>query len=136
MWKVFEQPVVAFNNHLPKFSRHQRDVLNIPCCFYGNIHLKNKVLGIRREDASIWERRAPLPPSSVKQLVNKGVKVLVQPSNRRAYPMQVCEIEINGPESYIYIIKIAITHWTNRLFQKNVCIIIVKMIIYVERQLG
>ncbi|GIY30410.1 hypothetical protein CDAR_262411 [Caerostris darwini] len=47
-----------------------------------------KVLAIRREDASVWERRAPLAPFHVKQLTKEGVKVLVQPSNRRAYPMQ------------------------------------------------
>ncbi|XP_055948926.1 alpha-aminoadipic semialdehyde synthase, mitochondrial-like isoform X2 [Argiope bruennichi] len=47
-----------------------------------------KVLAVRREDASVWERRAPLAPHHVKQLTKEGVKVLVQPSNRRAYPMQ------------------------------------------------
>ncbi|KAG8196322.1 hypothetical protein JTE90_013807 [Oedothorax gibbosus] len=47
-----------------------------------------KVLAIRREDASVWERRSPLAPHHVKQLTRAGVKVLVQPSNRRAYPMQ------------------------------------------------
>lgn len=47
-----------------------------------------KILAIRREDASVWERRAPLAPVHVKQLVKDEVKVLVQPSNRRAYPMQ------------------------------------------------
>lgn len=46
------------------------------------------ILGIRREDASIWERRAPLAPAHVRKLVRRGVKVLVQPSNRRAYPLQ------------------------------------------------
>lgn len=46
------------------------------------------VLAIRREDASIWERRAPLAPAHVRKLVRRGVKVLVQPSNRRAYPLQ------------------------------------------------
>ncbi|GBN71408.1 hypothetical protein AVEN_55411-1 [Araneus ventricosus] len=48
-----------------------------------------KVLAVRREDASVWERRAPIAPHHVKQLTKEGVKVLVQPSNRRAYPMQV-----------------------------------------------
>ena len=48
-----------------------------------------KVLAIRREDNSVWERRAPLAPKHVKQLVDDGVKVIVQQSNRRAYPMQV-----------------------------------------------
>ncbi|GAB6020684.1 hypothetical protein CHUAL_003353 [Chamberlinius hualienensis] len=56
--------------------------------YVNGINIKGRVLGIRREDASIWERRAPLAPNHVKQLVNKGVKVLVQPSNRRAFPMQ------------------------------------------------
>ena len=45
-------------------------------------------MAIRREDQSVWERRAPLSPSNVRKLVRAGVKVLVQPSNRRAYPMQ------------------------------------------------
>lgn len=47
------------------------------------------MIAIRREDQSVWERRAPFAPHHVKQLVRKGVTVLVQPSNRRAYPMQV-----------------------------------------------
>jgi len=44
-------------------------------------------MAIRRETQSVWERRAPLGPQHVRKLVKKGVKVLVQPSNRRAYPM-------------------------------------------------
>ncbi|CAG9856321.1 unnamed protein product [Phyllotreta striolata] len=48
---------------------------------------KDKIIAIRREDQSIWERRAPFAPSHVRKLVKKGVKVIVQPSNRRAYPM-------------------------------------------------
>ncbi|KAM4553072.1 alpha-aminoadipic semialdehyde synthase, mitochondrial isoform 1-T3 [Fundulus diaphanus] len=42
------------------------------------------VMAIRREDINPWERRAPLAPRHVKELTNDGVKVLVQPSNRRA----------------------------------------------------
>ncbi|KAJ1523300.1 hypothetical protein ONE63_001179 [Megalurothrips usitatus] len=49
--------------------------------------LRGKVIAIRREDQSVWERRAPLAPSNVRRLTRMGVKVLVQPSNRRAYPM-------------------------------------------------
>ena len=33
------------------------------------------VLGIRREESSVWERRAPLSPNHVQSLVSKGVKV-------------------------------------------------------------
>ncbi|XP_015187447.1 PREDICTED: alpha-aminoadipic semialdehyde synthase, mitochondrial [Polistes dominula] len=50
--------------------------------------IKGKVIAIRREDQSVWERRAPLAPSNVRRLVRAGVKVIVQPSNRRAYPVQ------------------------------------------------
>uniref|UniRef100_H2Y799 Uncharacterized protein n=1 Tax=Ciona savignyi TaxID=51511 RepID=H2Y799_CIOSA len=35
-----------------------------------------------------WERRAPLAPSHVRKLVQDGVKVLVQPANKRAFPVQ------------------------------------------------
>ncbi|KAH0553318.1 alpha-aminoadipic semialdehyde synthase, mitochondrial [Cotesia glomerata] len=50
--------------------------------------LKGKIIAIRREDQSVWERRAPLAPSNVRRLIRSGVKVIVQPSNRRAYPAQ------------------------------------------------
>lgn len=51
---------------------------------------QTRVIAIRREDQSVWERRAPFSPNNVKRLVKNNVKVIVQPSNRRAYPMQVC----------------------------------------------
>ncbi|XP_054016004.1 alpha-aminoadipic semialdehyde synthase, mitochondrial [Hylaeus anthracinus] len=50
--------------------------------------LKGKIIAIRREDQSVWERRAPLAPANVRRLIRAGVKVLIQPSNRRAYPAQ------------------------------------------------
>ena len=46
-------------------------------------------LGVRREDGNPWERRAPIAPTHVRQLIQQGIRVLVQPSNRRAYPIQV-----------------------------------------------
>ncbi|XP_040063451.2 alpha-aminoadipic semialdehyde synthase, mitochondrial isoform X2 [Ixodes scapularis] len=49
---------------------------------------RHKTIAIRREDASLWERRAPLAPHHVRALTKNGVKVYVQPSNRRAYPIQ------------------------------------------------
>ncbi|CAF0842961.1 unnamed protein product [Rotaria sordida] len=46
------------------------------------------VIGIRREDQSPWERRAPLAPEQVRTLVkDHNIKVLIQPSNRRAFPL-------------------------------------------------
>lgn len=46
-----------------------------------------KVMAIRREDINVWERRAPISPAHVKELVDNGIEVLVQPSTRRAYTM-------------------------------------------------
>ncbi len=47
-----------------------------------------KVIAIRREDQSVWERRAPLAPKQVRKLVQKNnFKVIVQPSNRRAFQL-------------------------------------------------
>uniref|UniRef100_A0A2S2QCA7 Alpha-aminoadipic semialdehyde synthase n=2 Tax=Sipha flava TaxID=143950 RepID=A0A2S2QCA7_9HEMI len=63
---------------------------------FKNYHLCNmarkkhtgKVIAIRREDQSVWERRAPFAPTNVAELTRNGVKVIVQPANRRAYPVQ------------------------------------------------
>lgn len=50
-----------------------------------------RVMAIRREDINVWERRAPIAPSHVAELVHNGMKVLVQPSTRRAYTMDEYE---------------------------------------------
>jgi len=68
----------AGSNHMPRVSSSQVDQVS-----------NGKVLALRREDNSVWERRAPLSPTHVQQLVKTGVKVIVQPSDRRAFPMQV-----------------------------------------------
>ncbi|EJD50901.1 hypothetical protein AURDEDRAFT_83944 [Auricularia subglabra TFB-10046 SS5] len=48
----------------------------------------NPVVGIRREDPRrIWERRCPLTPDAVHELVRDGVRVLVQDCNRRVFPI-------------------------------------------------
>ncbi|XP_021922979.1 alpha-aminoadipic semialdehyde synthase, mitochondrial isoform X2 [Zootermopsis nevadensis] len=65
-------------------TNHQRTRTTKPT----NTSVEGKVIAIRREDQSVWERRAPLAPSNVRHLTRAGVKVIVQPSNRRAYPMQ------------------------------------------------
>ncbi|KAM7397303.1 hypothetical protein PAMP_020287 [Pampus punctatissimus] len=64
-------------------SRHGKKT---PSCLSGQRrHEHHKaVMAIRREDINPWERRAPLAPRHVKELTHAGVKVLVQPSNRRA----------------------------------------------------
>lgn len=45
------------------------------------------VIGIRREDKNIWERRVPLTPEHVRDIrENFGIKTVVQPSEIRVYP--------------------------------------------------
>jgi len=44
------------------------------------------VIGIRREDKNIWEKRTPLIPSDMKELIeNFGIQFLVQPSEIRIF---------------------------------------------------
>ncbi|RLN49072.1 hypothetical protein BBJ29_006864 [Phytophthora kernoviae] len=45
----------------------------------------SKCVGIVREVYNKWERRAPLTPSHVRELVQRGVQVLVQPSTARVF---------------------------------------------------
>jgi alpha-aminoadipic semialdehyde synthase len=50
--------------------------------------MENKfVIGIRREDKSVWERRAPLSPSHIKEILanNKTITFVVQPSKKRIF---------------------------------------------------
>ncbi|RUP47188.1 Saccharopine dehydrogenase-domain-containing protein, partial [Jimgerdemannia flammicorona] len=47
---------------------------------------KFKSVGIRREDKSRWERRAPLTPEAVERLIKEtGARVYVQPSTKRVF---------------------------------------------------
>ncbi|XP_077600335.1 alpha-aminoadipic semialdehyde synthase, mitochondrial-like [Stigmatopora nigra] len=57
-----------------------------PSCLFGQRRSEHHraVMAIRREDVNPWERRAPLAPRHVRELTQDGIKVLVQPSNRRA----------------------------------------------------
>ncbi|PIO65009.1 alanine dehydrogenase/PNT domain protein, partial [Teladorsagia circumcincta] len=59
-------------------------------------------LGIRRETINAWERRAPLAPTHVKKLTRAGVNVLIQPSNRRAYPIQVPIDQLIANKTYAF----------------------------------
>jgi len=43
------------------------------------------VIGIRREDKNEWERRVPLAPRHVKDMVSKGFAVHIQPSEIRVF---------------------------------------------------
>ncbi len=44
-----------------------------------------KILGIVKETKNKWERRVPLNPLTVKELIQKGFEVIVQPSDVRIY---------------------------------------------------
>ncbi|XP_023324527.1 alpha-aminoadipic semialdehyde synthase, mitochondrial [Eurytemora carolleeae] len=65
----------------------QIDSIRNEQCRFMSARGGQKVMAIRRETQSVWERRAPLGPQHVRKLVKQGIKVIVQPSNRRAYPM-------------------------------------------------
>ena len=43
------------------------------------------VMGIRREDKNEWERRVPLTPDHVRELVGQGIEVLIQSSEIRVF---------------------------------------------------
>ena len=74
--------VAAYTSSHNEFHASQTSLTNV-----------KKVIGIRREDMGIWERRAPLAPNQVRKLVIKDdYKVLVQPSNRRAFQMHVIDL--------------------------------------------
>lgn len=67
---------------------------NLPATFAAQIKMYSDqsqiVMAMRRETVNVWERRAPLSPQHIRRLVKSGVKVIVQPSDRRAYSMKVC----------------------------------------------
>jgi len=44
------------------------------------------VVGIRREDMYHWERRTPLVPEDAAELASSGIEVMVQSSDKRAFP--------------------------------------------------
>ncbi|NNE44880.1 MAG: hypothetical protein HKN12_11795 [Gemmatimonadetes bacterium] len=44
------------------------------------------VVGIRREDKSVWERRTPLVPDDVRALTEQGVRIQVERSPQRCFP--------------------------------------------------
>jgi len=48
--------------------------------------MNNNIIGIRREDKNPWERRVPLIPSHIRELIKShGLKVYVQPSPTRIF---------------------------------------------------
>lgn len=47
----------------------------------------HSIIGIRKEDKSRWERRVPLIPKDIEELVrNQGMEFVVQPSQTRIFP--------------------------------------------------
>lgn len=43
------------------------------------------VIGIRREDKCVWERRTPLIPRDCQKLIDEGIRIIVQPCKIRCY---------------------------------------------------
>jgi saccharopine dehydrogenase (NAD+, L-lysine-forming) len=46
------------------------------------------LVGVRREDKSIWERRVPLVPDHIRELGRHGIEVVIQPSDIRVFTEQ------------------------------------------------
>jgi len=69
---------------------HIRSFLSQQQRRHASSHRNPVVVGIRREDpARIWERRCPLTPQAIQELVQKdGVQVLFQPCERRVFTSQ------------------------------------------------
>ena len=75
------------------------------------------VLAIAREESSVWERRAPFSPLQVQQMVRSGIRVIVQPSTRRAYTTQeykqagaIIQDDISEASAIVGIKSIPIDH--------------------------
>ena len=66
-------------------SRRHFRALNRPFSTANKIYSGNGTLAIVRECYGMWERRAPLTPDHVDDLVNQGFKVLIQPCSRRIF---------------------------------------------------
>jgi alpha-aminoadipic semialdehyde synthase len=68
-------------------------------------------LGIRREDKNKWERRVPITPKHVEELINKyGIKTIIQPSKIRVfsdedYKTAGASVNENIPSSLIFAVK-------------------------------
>jgi len=81
--------------YLPHVSRHHTMLRLRPHNIKRALHTTARVegiLGIRKEDpARTYERRAPLCPDSVKDLVREGHVVLVEKSGKRIYRDQAYE---------------------------------------------
>ena len=61
--------VLRNRNYLNKFLKNNAK--------YSSVKVTSpKVLGIRREDLNVWERRAPIAPQHVKELTDQGIQCL------------------------------------------------------------
>jgi len=46
---------------------------------------QNRVIGIRRENKNKWERRVAIIPQDCKKLLEKGIRIIIQPSKLRCF---------------------------------------------------
>ena len=74
-----------FIKRLPAYSKRSQGDKWISRSLSAASDTRRPILAITREESSVWERRAPINPSHVHSLIKNNVKVLIQPSTRRAY---------------------------------------------------
>ncbi|KAA3677305.1 alpha-aminoadipic semialdehyde synthase, partial [Paragonimus westermani] len=84
----------AATRHLKSYARAPNYLLPFCRISQSTRHSVKPVVAIKRETVNLWEQRSPLAPNQVKQLVQNGVRVLVQPSNRRCF--SAAEFEAAG----------------------------------------
>ena len=87
----------SYNHFLPEsvkilfLDSSSKKVINVALLLqskYNQICLMEQhLIGIRREDKSVWERRTPLIPADVKIILEKypHLKIKVQPSQKRIF---------------------------------------------------
>ncbi|KAG1500868.1 hypothetical protein G6F46_003999 [Rhizopus delemar] len=88
--KVYVDP--DFLLQLVTERKEERGILMKHDVCFGSRYIQRQhyaTIGIRREDKSRWERRAPLTPDHVEQLIKETkTKVYIQPSTKRIFPIE------------------------------------------------
>ena len=75
--------------------------------FSRSISTAPKIIAIRREDKSVWERRVALTPDAISDIIKQtGTTVYVQPSNNRIFnDEKYVEVYIHQSDQIKYIFK-------------------------------
>jgi len=62
----------------------------------------SKILGVRREDLNVWERRAPIAPQHVKELIDQGKTQKVVPIEKKKTIYIITNLQAGAHFSLFY----------------------------------